>query len=157
MSTAVECLEFLPDPLVVEVSRGLLGCAHDLPRCKGLVYEVLAQHYGRTQQTPLLSNHVFDIHSGISELLGTTGSATTGAWEVIPPTQHLCFSVSSVNGKLAQALESVQLSLRLQDARSREELRRLLSFMATAAKPQEVKLHKEVRAGAPGGPVGAPV
>uniref|UniRef100_H3C3L5 DEP domain-containing protein 7 n=1 Tax=Tetraodon nigroviridis TaxID=99883 RepID=H3C3L5_TETNG len=118
MSTAVECLEFLPDPLVVEVSRGLLGCAHDLPRCKGLVYEVLAQHYGRTQQTPLLSNHVFDIHSGISELL--------------------------VNGKLAQALESVQLSLRLQDARSREELRRLLSFMATAAKPQEVKLHKEV-------------
>lgn len=58
--------------------------------------------------------------------------------------------MSSVNGKLAQALETIQLSLKLQDSRSREELRRLLRFMATAAKPQEVKLHKEVRA------VGAP-
>lgn len=44
------------------------------------------------------------------------------------------------------ALEALQLSLRLQDAQSREELRRLLRFMATAANPQEVKLHKEVRA-----------
>lgn len=51
-----------------------------------------------------------------------------------------------MNGKLAQALETIQLSLKLQDSRSREELRRLLRFMATAAKPQEVKLHKEVRA-----------
>lgn len=74
MATAVDCLEFLPDRLVVELSRGLLGCAADLPQCKRLMYEVLAQHYGHAQQqTPLLSNHVFDIHSGISELLGTTG------------------------------------------------------------------------------------
>lgn len=155
MSAAVDCLEFLPDELVVEVSRGLLGCADDLPQCKRLMYEVLAQHYGHPQQTPLLSNHVFDIHSGISELLGTTGSAflfgafvAMRALGAFPQTQHLCFSVSSVNGKLAQALETIQLSLKLQDSRSREELRRLLRFMATAAKPQEVKLHKEVRAGA---------
>lgn len=73
MATAVDCLEFLPDRLVVELSRGLLGCAADLPQCKRLMYEVLAQHYGHAQQTPLLNNHVFDIHSGISELLGTTG------------------------------------------------------------------------------------
>lgn len=51
----------------------------------------------------------------------------------------------SVNGKLDQALETLQLSLKLQDSRSREELRRLLRFMATAAKSQEIKLHKEVR------------
>lgn len=50
----------------------------------------------------------------------------------------------SVNGKQEQALEALQLSLKLQDSRSREELRRLLRFMATAAKPKEVKLHKEV-------------
>lgn len=56
--------------------------------------------------------------------------------------------MSTVNGKLVQALETIQLSLKLQDSRSREELRRLLRFMATAAKPQEVKLHKEVGAGA---------
>ena len=50
----------------------------------------------------------------------------------------------SVNGKHEQALESLQLSLKLQDSRSREELRRLLRFMAIAANPQEVKLHTEV-------------
>ncbi|XP_028257237.1 DEP domain-containing protein 7 [Parambassis ranga] len=118
MSGAVDCLEFLPDDRVVEVSRGLAGCADDLLQCKRLLYQVLAQHYGHTQQPPLLSNLVFDIHSGISELL--------------------------VNGKQEQALEALQLSLKLQDSRSREELRRLLKFMAIAAKPQEVKLHKEI-------------
>ncbi|XP_075966149.1 DEP domain-containing protein 7 [Anarhichas minor] len=118
MSGAVDCLEFLPDELVVEVSRGLAGCADDLPRCKSLLYDILAQHYGSAQQPPLLSNHIFDIHSGISELL--------------------------VNGKQEQALETLQLSLKLQDSRSREELRRLLRFMAVAAKPEEVKLHKEI-------------
>lgn len=76
MATAVDCLEFLPDRLVVELSRGLLGYAADLPQCKRLMYEVLAQHYGHAQQTPLLNNHVFDIHSGISELLGTMGSSS---------------------------------------------------------------------------------
>lgn len=55
-------------------------------------------------------------------------------------------SLSPVNGKQSQALESLQLSLKLQDSRSREELRRLLRFMAIAARPQEVKLHKEVGA-----------
>ncbi|XP_008285304.1 DEP domain-containing protein 7 [Stegastes partitus] len=118
MSGAVDCLEFLPDELVVEVSRGLAGCADDLPRCKELLYQVLTQHYGHTEQPPLLSNHVFDIHSGISELL--------------------------VNGKVELALETLQLSLKLQNSRSREELRRLLRFMAIAAKSQEVKLHKEI-------------
>ncbi|XP_068169793.1 DEP domain-containing protein 7 [Antennarius striatus] len=118
MSGAVDCLEFLPDELVVEVSRGLSRCADDLVQTKKLLYDVLAQHYGHTQQLPLLSNHVFDIHSGISELL--------------------------VNGKHEQALESLQLSLKLQDSRSREELRRLLRFMAIAAGPQEIKLHKEI-------------
>ncbi|KAM4596185.1 DEP domain-containing protein 7 [Fundulus diaphanus] len=118
MSVAVDCLEFLPDELVVEVSRGLAACVDDLLQCKRLLYQVLVRHYGQTQQPPLLNNCVFDIHSGISELL--------------------------VNGKLQLALEALQLSLRLQDPHSREELRRLLSFMATAANPQEVKLHEEI-------------
>ncbi|XP_037835766.1 DEP domain-containing protein 7 isoform X2 [Kryptolebias marmoratus] len=118
MSGAVDCLEFLPDEQVVEVSRGLAGCSDDLLQCKKLLYQVLVKHYGQTQRPPLLSNYFFDVYSGISELL--------------------------VNGKLEQALEALQLSLKLQDSRSREELRRLLRFMATAARPQEVKLHKEI-------------
>ncbi|XP_071256900.1 DEP domain-containing protein 7 isoform X1 [Salvelinus alpinus] len=118
LSAAVDCLEFLPDDLVVEVSRGLPRCGEDQGQCKRLVYGILVQHYGETQHPPLLSNHVFDIHSSISELL--------------------------VNGKREQALEALQLCMKLQDSRSKEELRRLLRFMAVAAKPQEVKLHKEV-------------
>ncbi|XP_010874734.2 DEP domain-containing protein 7 isoform X2 [Esox lucius] len=117
-STAVDCLEFLPDELVVEVSRGLPRCGDDQDQCKRLLYRILAQHYRETQNPPLLSNHVFDIHSGISELL--------------------------VNGKREQALEALQLCLKLQDSRSKEELRRLLRFMSIAAKPQEVKLHQEI-------------
>lgn len=70
MSVAVDCLEFLPDELVVEVSRGLAACADDLVQCKRLLYQVLVRHYGQTQRPPLLNNYIFDIHSGISELLG---------------------------------------------------------------------------------------
>ncbi|XP_016322340.1 DEP domain-containing protein 7 isoform X1 [Sinocyclocheilus anshuiensis] len=118
LSAAVDCLEFLPDHLVVEVSRGLAKCAEETSQYKQLLYGVLVQHYGQSDYPPLLSNHVFDIHSGVSELL--------------------------VNGKREQALESLQLCLKLQDSRSREELRRLLRFMALAAGPQEIKLHKEI-------------
>ncbi|XP_051952639.1 DEP domain-containing protein 7 isoform X2 [Xyrauchen texanus] len=118
LSAAVDCLEFLPDQLVVDVSRGLAKCAEETSQYKQLLYRILVQHYGQSEYPPLLSNHVFDIHSGISELL--------------------------VNGKQEQALESLQLCLKLQDSRSREELRRLLRFMALAASPQEVKLNKEI-------------
>ncbi|KAJ3593036.1 hypothetical protein NHX12_005374 [Muraenolepis orangiensis] len=118
LRAAVDCLEFLPDSLVVEVSRGLASCSEDQPQSKRLLYGLLDKHYGQTQHPPLLSNHVFDIHSGISELL--------------------------VNGKKEQAVEALQLCLKMQDSRSREELRRLLRFMAVASKPEEVKLHKEV-------------
>lgn len=57
----------------------------------------------------------------------------------------VCVCVFVVNGKQEQALEALQLCLKLQDSRSREELRRLLRFMAFAAQPNEIKLHKEVR------------
>ncbi|KAF7211790.1 DEP domain-containing protein 7 [Nothobranchius furzeri] len=118
MTGALDCLEFLPDDLVVEVSRGLSSCTHDLLQCKKLLYQVLVEHYGQIQKPPLLNNCFFDIYSGISELL--------------------------VNGKMERALEALQLSVKLQDSRSREELRRLLRFMVTAAKPQEMKVHKEI-------------
>lgn len=59
---------------------------------------------------------------------------------------YISRGVLAVNGKQEQALEALQLSLKLQDSRSREELRRLLRFMAVAANSQQVKLHKEVSA-----------
>ncbi|RXN33253.1 DEP domain-containing 7 isoform X2 [Labeo rohita] len=65
LSAAVDCLEFLPDQLVVEVSRGLAKCAEETTQYKDLLYRALVQHYGQSEYPPLLSNHVFDIHSGI--------------------------------------------------------------------------------------------
>ena len=74
----MDCLEFLPDQLVVDVSRGLPKCSDDPDDCKRLIYRVLVQHYGEPQYPPLLSNHVFDIHSGISELLGEKRKLAVG-------------------------------------------------------------------------------
>ncbi|XP_036390544.1 DEP domain-containing protein 7-like [Megalops cyprinoides] len=118
LSAAVDCLEFLPDQLVVEVSSGLPSWTDDPQQCKRLLFSALTKHYSQPKFPPLLTNHMFDIHSGITELI--------------------------VNGKLERALEALQLCLRLLPPHNREELRRLLCFMAVAAKPQEIKLHKEI-------------
>lgn len=57
----------------------------------------------------------------------------------------LCLPVYLVNGKFERALEVLQLTLKLLSASAREELRRLLEFMSTAAEAANVQLHKEVR------------
>ncbi len=56
----------------------------------------------------------------------------------------LCLPVYLVNGKFERALEVLQLTLKLLSASAREELRRLLEFMSTAAEAANVQLHKEV-------------
>lgn len=53
---------------------------------------------------------------------------------------------SSVNAKWATALEALQLCLKLLPLACRDELCRLLTFMALAADPQEIRLDREVRA-----------
>ncbi|XP_006642691.1 DEP domain-containing protein 7 isoform X2 [Lepisosteus oculatus] len=118
LSAAVDCLEFLPDQMVVDVSRSLPKCSEGTQQCKRLLYDTIVKHYNQNNREPLLTNHLFDIHTGIAELL--------------------------VNGKSAHALEALQLCLKLLDPRSREELRRLLCFMAAAADPSEFRLHREV-------------
>lgn len=55
-------------------------------------------------------------------------------------------STSTVNAKLGKALEALQLCLKLLPPNCREELSRLLTFMALAADAQGIKLDKEVRA-----------
>lgn len=49
-----------------------------------------------------------------------------------------------MSAKLVTALEALQLCLKLLRPACRDELRRLLSFAAMAADPQEIKLDKEV-------------
>lgn len=50
-----------------------------------------------------------------------------------------------MNGTFEGALEILQLTLKLLSASAREELRRLLEFMAAAADAANVRLHREVR------------
>ncbi|XP_030644247.1 DEP domain-containing protein 7-like [Chanos chanos] len=130
LQAALDCLDFLPDQLVVEISRELpdssfqLGdedCGQSMymvsEQCKLLLFDILTKHYGHANIQPLLTNSMFDIYAGIIELMETA--------------------------KFEQALEALQLCLKLLPQHSREELRRLLHFMALAADPAEVKLHKE--------------
>ncbi|XP_073514216.1 DEP domain-containing protein 7 isoform X2 [Phyllobates terribilis] len=116
VSAAVDCLEFLPDQIVVELSRSIPEHRDKDGSWKLLLFETLSKYYSQIR-VPLVTNPFFDIHTGIAELL--------------------------VNGKTEPALEATQLCLKLLDSQSREEFRRLLYFMAVAAEPSEVRLHEE--------------
>uniref|UniRef100_A0A8C2GNI9 DEP domain-containing protein 7 n=1 Tax=Cyprinus carpio TaxID=7962 RepID=A0A8C2GNI9_CYPCA len=124
LSAAIDLLDFLPDQLVVEVSRELpkLSCEEEdgqgMDECKLLLFHVLDKHYGHMERKPLLCDSMADVYTEIMELL--------------------------MNGKFERALEVLQLTLKLLSASAREELRRLLEFMATAADAANVRLHKEV-------------
>ncbi|XP_075044157.1 DEP domain-containing protein 7 [Mixophyes fleayi] len=116
VSAAVDCLEFLPDQMVVDVSRNLPDQQDKDGSWKLLLFETISKHYNQNR-VPLVTNPFFDIHTGIAELL--------------------------VNGKTEQALEATQLCLKLLDSQNREEFRRLLYFMAVAAEPSEFRLQEE--------------
>ncbi|OCT83824.1 hypothetical protein XELAEV_18021963mg [Xenopus laevis] len=116
VSAAVDCLDFLPDHMVVDVSRNLPEQQAPDSKWKLLLFDTIGKHYSQNR-APLLRNQLFDIHTGIAELL--------------------------VNGKTEPALEATQLCLKLLDSPSREEFRRLLYFMALAADPSEFRLNEE--------------
>lgn len=135
LCAALDCLDFLPDQCVVDLSRKLPHCfseveikkstyekpllsSSDLDNYKLLAYGVLSKHYSHTERAPLLPQHMTDVYQKIAELL--------------------------VTAKLGAALEAMQLCLKLLLPSTREELRRLLTFMALAAEPQTIKLEMEV-------------
>ncbi|KAM4741210.1 DEP domain-containing protein 7-like [Anableps anableps] len=142
---ALDCLDFLPDQLVVELSRELPRCfppekgrskreppdgstiqdggpSRDrrtgvpLVRWKLLLYATLVKHY--SNRPPLLPQNMTDVYAAIADLL--------------------------VNARLDKALEALQLCLKLLPPDRREELRRLLTFMSSAAEPQALQLDKEM-------------
>ncbi|XP_007941470.1 DEP domain-containing protein 7 [Orycteropus afer afer] len=114
LCAAIDCLEYLPDQEVVDISRNFPEQPDNTDVVKELLFGAIGSYYSSRQ--PLL-NHLSDVHNGIAELL--------------------------VNGKTEIALEATQLFLKLLDSQNREEFRRLLYFMAVAAHPSEFKLHKE--------------
>ncbi|XP_006871189.1 PREDICTED: DEP domain-containing protein 7 [Chrysochloris asiatica] len=117
-NAAVECLEYFPDQLIVMISQQILQNTNDEKKLniqKNILFDVIVKYY--QERDSLLTDEYFDVHSGIIELLE--------------------------NGKRAEALETTQLYLRLLLPNIREELRRLLTFMAIAAEPDAYRLHKQ--------------
>uniref|UniRef100_A0A3B5MGC2 DEP domain-containing protein 7 n=1 Tax=Xiphophorus couchianus TaxID=32473 RepID=A0A3B5MGC2_9TELE len=93
--------------------------SRELPRCTPgqlLLFGSLVRHYG--SRPPLLPSNMAAVYTAVAELLE--------------------------NGQLEKALEALQLCLKLLPPGCREELRRLLTFMAAAAEPRAPKLDKEV-------------
>ncbi|GAB1286643.1 DEP domain-containing protein 7 [Apodemus speciosus] len=132
ISAAIDCLEYLPDQMVVDISRNFPEQPDRTDLVKELLFDAIGKYYSTRE--PLL-NHLYDVHNGIAELLGVS-LCSPGC-----PGTH---SVDqAVNGKTEIALEATQLFLKLLDSQNREEFRRLLYFMAVAADPSEFKLQEE--------------
>ncbi|XP_007472187.1 PREDICTED: LOW QUALITY PROTEIN: DEP domain containing 4 [Lipotes vexillifer] len=119
LNSAIECLEYFPDQLIVTLSEQLFQNRNEETRLntqKKLLFDVIVKYYNQERDC-LLTDEYFDIHSGIIELLE--------------------------NEKRTEALEATQLYLRLLLPNVREELRRLLTFMAIASEPNAYKLQKQ--------------
>ncbi|XP_058424565.1 DEP domain-containing protein 4 [Diceros bicornis minor] len=119
LNAAIECLEYFPDQLIVTVSQQLVQNRNEETRLnikKKILFDVIVKYYNQERDC-LLTDEYFDIHSGIIELLE--------------------------NEKRTEALEATQLYLRLLLPNIREELRRLLTFMAIASEPNAYKLQKQ--------------
>ncbi|XP_078077215.1 DEP domain-containing protein 7 [Mustelus asterias] len=116
---AVDCLEYFPDELIVHASELLSQIINDREVAethKRVLFETIVRHYSQNRE-PLLCERYLAIHAGIIELLES--------------------------GKTGQALEATQLCIGLLEPNRREELHRLLSFMAVAAAPGACNLQKQ--------------
>ncbi|NXA54186.1 DEPD7 protein, partial [Nothocercus julius] len=116
---AIECLEYFPDQFIVMVSQQLSQSNNkpsNLDTHKKLLFDVIVKYYSQKKDS-LLDIQDLDIHAGIIELLE--------------------------KGKTEQALEASQLYLRLLAPNIREELHRLLTFIAIASESEGYKLQKQ--------------
>lgn len=67
LSSAIDCLEYLPDQMVVDISRNFPEQPDRIDLVKELLFDAIGKYYSRRE--PLL-NHLSDVHNGIAELLG---------------------------------------------------------------------------------------
>ncbi|XP_076191498.1 DEP domain-containing protein 4 isoform X1 [Aptenodytes patagonicus] len=116
---AVECLEYFPDQFIVMVSQQLPQSTNkpsSLNTYKKILFDIIIKYYSQKKDS-LLATQDLDIHSGIIELIE--------------------------KGKTDQALEASQLYLKLLAPNIREELHRLLTFIAIASESEGYKLQKQ--------------
>ncbi|XP_029902026.1 DEP domain-containing protein 4 [Myripristis murdjan] len=128
LSAAADCLELFPDQLIVVAGEQLRQQGDDassedsqaegLACQKRLLFDTMAKYYNGQEKSPLLSGRYLDVHVAILDLLD--------------------------GGKVEEAIRASQLCLRLLEASVRDEIRRLLAFMATAAHLDAIRLHKQI-------------
>uniref|UniRef100_A0AAY4DSQ0 DEP domain-containing protein n=1 Tax=Denticeps clupeoides TaxID=299321 RepID=A0AAY4DSQ0_9TELE len=123
LAAAADCLALFPDQLIVVTGEQLvqLGTEKEqemVTRQKKLLFDVIAKYYNSQDRLPLLSGRYLDIQIGILHLLDT--------------------------GRTEDALRASQLCLRLLEPGCRDELRRLLDFMAIAASRSACRLQKQM-------------
>ncbi|NWZ01880.1 DEPD7 protein, partial [Loxia curvirostra] len=116
---AIECLEYFPDQFLVMVSQQLPQSTNNpssLNTYKKILFDVIVKYYSQKKDS-LLATQDFDIHSGIIQLIE--------------------------KGKTDQALEALQLYLKLLAPNISEELHRLLTFLAIASESEGYRLQKQ--------------
>ncbi|XP_038594306.1 DEP domain-containing protein 4 isoform X1 [Micropterus salmoides] len=128
LSAAADCLELFPDQLIVVAGQQLSqqggdafsegDPAEQMASQKRLLFDTIAKYYSGQEKAPLLSGRYLDIHAAILNLLD--------------------------GGKVPDAIKASQLCFRLLETSVRDELRRLLAFMATAAHPDACRLQKQI-------------
>ncbi|NWS99210.1 DEPD7 protein, partial [Mionectes macconnelli] len=119
LSAAIECLEYFPDQFIVMVSQQLPQSTDEpssLNTYKKILFDIIMKYYSQKKES-LLAAQDLHIHSGIIELIE--------------------------KGKTDQALEALQLYLKLLAPNIREELHRLLTFLAIASESEGYKLQKQ--------------
>ncbi|XP_040200265.1 DEP domain-containing protein 4 [Rana temporaria] len=117
LAAAVDCLEYFPDEQIVMLSQQLPQRSEDnLDLYKKMLFDVVAKYYSQ-ERDPFIEGQMVTILPGVVELME--------------------------QGKRNQALEAIQLYLRLLMPQAREELRRLITFMTTASESDAYRLQKQ--------------
>ncbi|NWI50050.1 DEPD7 protein, partial [Calyptomena viridis] len=119
LCAAIECLEYFPDQFIVMVSQQLHQSTNkpsSLNTYKKILFDIIVKYYSQKKDS-LLAAQDLHIHSGIIELIE--------------------------KGKTDQALEALQLYLKLLAPNIREELHRLLMFLAIASESEGYRLQKQ--------------
>ncbi|XP_038150129.1 DEP domain-containing protein 4 [Cyprinodon tularosa] len=118
LTAAADCLELFPDQLIMVTGENLSQQSGDSAEQKRLLFDTISKYYNGQEKAPLISGRYLDIHVAILHLLD--------------------------DGKTREAVRASQLCLRLLETSVRDELRRLLAFMAAAAQSEACRLQKQV-------------
>ncbi|XP_037551632.1 DEP domain-containing protein 4 [Nematolebias whitei] len=122
LSAAADCLELFPDQLIMVAGEQLSqrngsDNAEQMATQKRLLFDTIGKYYSGQERSPLIPGRYLDVHVACLNLLE--------------------------KGKTQDVIRASQLCLRLLETSMRDELRRLLAFMASAARSDTCRLQKQ--------------